>query len=161
MVEHPERILQSHDWDVQILHKRSSKERDETPACTERTEDALAITVSFLFELCLGLAQPFEEETEARIQRAQIGLFDFLRKSAVGSLPKFEIRRGVGRETKRNSGAFGWAGAATRLATRALGRTFGCIRSRLRRASRMQKTAGQSRAERGLSGATLAPRIKY
>jgi hypothetical protein len=67
MVEHPERILQSHDWDVQILHKRSSKERDETPECTERTEDALAITISFLFEPCMGLAQPVEEEAEAEV----------------------------------------------------------------------------------------------
>jgi hypothetical protein len=67
MVEHPERILQSHDWDVQIFRKRSFEERDETPECAERTEDALAITISFLFEACLGLAQPAEEEAEARI----------------------------------------------------------------------------------------------
>ena len=67
MVERRERILQSHDWDVQILRKNSSKERDETPACAERTEDALTITISFLFEPCMGLAQPAEEEAEARI----------------------------------------------------------------------------------------------
>jgi hypothetical protein len=49
---------------VQILLKRSSKERDESRECAERTEDALAITISSLFEQCMGLAQPVEEKAE-------------------------------------------------------------------------------------------------
>jgi hypothetical protein len=50
-----------------------------------------------------------------------MGLFDFLWKSAFGSMPKFEKRRVVGRdwtEACGNSAALGWAGATTRLAAR-------------------------------------------
>src|SRR5262245_41618832 len=83
-VEHHERILQARDWDLHVRRNGAFEESDEAPECAERTDDALAITISLLFELCVGFAQPFEEETEARIQRAQIGLFDFLWKSAIG-----------------------------------------------------------------------------
>jgi hypothetical protein len=103
MVEHPERILQSHDWDVQILRKRSSEERDETPECAERTEDA---------------------------------------------------RRVVG-----PSGALGRAGAARALPKR--GERLRVFVVASARRDRMETPAGQPRAERGLSGATLAPRTKH
>jgi len=47
---------------MQILLKRLSEKRDETPTCAERTEGAIA---SFLFEPFSGLTQPGEEEAES------------------------------------------------------------------------------------------------
>jgi hypothetical protein len=67
LIEPGERILQSHDWDAQILLKSCSEKRDETPAGAKRTEGAIAAVISLLFEPFPGLTQPGEEEAEAGV----------------------------------------------------------------------------------------------
>jgi hypothetical protein len=51
-----ERILQSHDRDMQSLLKRFFKKRDEHMECAQRGEGAPAAIVCFLFELRPGFA---------------------------------------------------------------------------------------------------------